>query len=100
MFYQCGKPVSEMFPIVNMTLSRVKSLHLITLAKEIIISHDLYKKLNQKLYHHYVSDTNFNPTIELTNVNKKNNRQNVAGSLNKNIPTITEPTAPMPVQTA
>jgi hypothetical protein len=46
------------------------------------------------------TETYFNPTIELTKVNKKNNRQNVAGSLKINIPTIIEPTAPMPVQTA
>lgn len=43
--------------------------------------------------------TTFNPTIDIINVVMKNNRQNVAGSLKKNIPTKTAPTAPIPVHT-
>lgn len=43
--------------------------------------------------------TIFNPTIEIIKVVMKNNRQNVAGSLKKKIPTRTAPTAPIPVHT-
>lgn len=43
--------------------------------------------------------TILSPTIEIINVEMKNMRQNVAGSLKNNIPTITVPTAPMPVHT-
>jgi hypothetical protein len=38
--------------------------------------------------------------MELISVTIKNRRQKSAGSLKKTIPTITVPTAPMPVQTA
>ena len=41
----------------------------------------------------------FNPIIEMMRVVMKNNLQKVAGSWNMNIPTITAPTAPIPVQT-
>lgn len=42
---------------------------------------------------------NFSPVIEIIRVAMKNNRQNVAGSLKKMIPTTTVPTAPIPVHT-
>ena len=41
----------------------------------------------------------FNPIIEMMRVVMENNLQKVAGSRNMNIPTITAPTAPIPVQT-
>lgn len=44
--------------------------------------------------------TNFNPTIEIIKVDTKKMRQKVAGSLKKNIPIKTLPTAPIPVQIA
>ena len=44
-------------------------------------------------------DNNLIPTIDPMSVAVKNSRQNVAGSLKKRIPTITVPTAPIPVQT-
>jgi hypothetical protein len=46
------------------------------------------------------SETKFNPTIDIINVVRKKSLQKSAGSLKKRIPTITVPTAPMPVQTA
>ncbi len=45
-------------------------------------------------------DTNLSPTIEAISVVIKNSLQKLAGSLNTNIPTNTEPTAPIPVHTA
>lgn len=45
-------------------------------------------------------ETNFSPTMEQIRVLRKNNRQKLAGSLKNNIPIITVPTAPSPVQTA
>lgn len=39
------------------------------------------------------------PIIEIISVDMKNSLQNVAGSLKHNMPTITVPTAPMPVHT-
>lgn len=44
-------------------------------------------------------DSDFSPIIDPISVVRKNSRQNVAGSLNMKIPTITAPTAPIPVQT-
>ncbi len=41
----------------------------------------------------------FNPIIEIIRVEIKNNLQKLDGSLKKRIPTITVPTAPIPVQT-
>ena len=50
-----------------------------------------------KLFHFY--DNVFSPMIDPMSVVRKNNLQNVAGSLKTNIPTTTAPTAPMPVHT-
>ena len=43
--------------------------------------------------------SSFSPIIERIRVVMKKILQNVAGSLKNTIPTITAPTAPMPVQT-
>ena len=45
-------------------------------------------------------ETNLRPITETIRVEMKKSRQNCAGSLKKIIPTMTVPTAPMPVQTA
>ena len=42
----------------------------------------------------------FSPTTEPINVNRKNIRQKVTGSLNRKNPMRTVPIAPIPVQTA
>lgn len=42
---------------------------------------------------------NLRPTIDNIKVVMKNNRQNVAGSLKNRMPTMTVPTAPIPVHT-
>ncbi len=47
----------------------------------------------------YLDDT-FNPTIDISNNVIKNNLQKSADSLKCTMPTITVPTAPMPVQIA
>ena len=43
--------------------------------------------------------TALSPIIEAMSVVRKNNLQNVAGSLKMSMPTSTAPTAPMPVHT-
>ena len=43
-------------------------------------------------------DTNFNPIMDRINVQMKNKRQNIAGSLKTNIPINTVPTAPSKVR--
>lgn len=65
-----------------------------------VAKHSAKKLKGEEAEYFNYPETYFNPTIELTNVNKKNKRQNVAGSLKMKIPTITEPTAPIPVHTA
>src|SRR5690606_3550046 len=48
----------------------------------------------------FYQETALSPTIEAIRVEIKNTLQNVAGSLNTNIPIRTVPIAPIPVQTA
>lgn len=52
------------------------------------------------LFYGYCADTSFNPMIEAISMVIKNSRQKSEASLNKNIPIIAVPTAPMPVHTA
>ena len=49
---------------------------------------------------YFYADTHFNPTMDAIRVKMKNTLQKSAGSLKKNIPTNTVPTAPIPVHTA
>ena len=48
----------------------------------------------------YQADVIFKPMMPTTSSAAKIRRTTVTGSLNKMMPTITEPSAPMPVQTA
>ena len=48
----------------------------------------------------YQADVIFKPMMPISSSAAKMSRPVVTGSLNKMMPTITEPSAPMPVQTA